>query len=643
MFIRLNNLAEVCGGKDRLWPVEGDVLPLIHDENPLAVGHGVQSMGNGQHRSLAEGLADQLLNELLRLSVDVGRRFVDEQDAAGTENGARHADQLALPGAEIGPALLDAVLEVQSFELHGAEGPETFFVGRLTEGIEIEAERAGEEHRTLGNDAQPRAKHGERHATDLDAVEENLAADRRALNETKESLEERGFTRPGPTDDADLLSRGDAKLDLLQHRLQLRPIAHRVATELDRPFTRPVRSRFDEPRIFFFVFLRGQFAVLSDSLRTGHVVLGLGRLAHGPLEEHRQVDRVHQTEGCGGGLDAVAKGDGQERSEQGEQRGHQVQSQAEPANCADENEERTRVVVDAFEERTKEVLFHAEGTNGRQTSVQRRGEQGVDGTSADALQAFDLPTGAKVESTKPPEGRKQRNENEKNPRIDQTDDHQGAEGQRKALQGVEQSERKEFVDHLLIFTHSVQDPASGMTLEETQRAEQQSVNHSTMKRMRTGEKQVEVVLSAKQRDEQSAEGQTEIDEDLLGRTLSSEGLRRPETQPTVGDVEQTFANHQQHQEEKKTEPTQRGRSEQSGPHRPTDRAQRRAFTDHDGFRIDGRGREIDEQRLRLFFFFVFVGSRDRLGRKMSIGIEMSVLEKENLIGGFGEEMRLMGD
>ena len=90
-------------------------------------------------------------------------------------------------------------------------------VGRVGTGeARVVPDRAGEEERLLGDDADLAAQRVQRHRAQVEAVDEHAAA--LGVVEAVHQLGHRRLARSGRPDEGDRLARGDVEVDVLQHR-----------------------------------------------------------------------------------------------------------------------------------------------------------------------------------------------------------------------------------------------------------------------------------------------------------------------------------------------------------------------------------------------------------------------------------------
>ena len=84
---------------------------MSHDDHSVAVHDGVQTVRDHHHGTF-ELCVDDVADDGVRAGIDGGRGLVEEEDAGGiaTEEGARQAQQLQLPGGQAVPGLANLTL-----------------------------------------------------------------------------------------------------------------------------------------------------------------------------------------------------------------------------------------------------------------------------------------------------------------------------------------------------------------------------------------------------------------------------------------------------------------------------------------------------------------------------------------------------
>ena len=85
--------------------------PVIEHHDPVGVADRRQPVGDDDRGAAARGVAQRLLDQLLGHRVEVGRRFVEHQDAGIADDGARDRDPLALAARHHRAALADERVE----------------------------------------------------------------------------------------------------------------------------------------------------------------------------------------------------------------------------------------------------------------------------------------------------------------------------------------------------------------------------------------------------------------------------------------------------------------------------------------------------------------------------------------------------
>lgn len=77
-------------------------LAFAHDDDLVRMLYGGKSMCDDERRAVLDDLVDSVLNQELRLSVDVGRRFVENQDAWIEYQCACEGQELSLASGKCG-------------------------------------------------------------------------------------------------------------------------------------------------------------------------------------------------------------------------------------------------------------------------------------------------------------------------------------------------------------------------------------------------------------------------------------------------------------------------------------------------------------------------------------------------------------
>ena len=93
------------------------MVPLLEDlavgqhNNVVRVLDGGQPVRDDQHRADGPHLFQRILNQKLGLGVNIRRGFVQNHNAWLVDDRPRKAQQLALPGGEVVPALTDLLVQ----------------------------------------------------------------------------------------------------------------------------------------------------------------------------------------------------------------------------------------------------------------------------------------------------------------------------------------------------------------------------------------------------------------------------------------------------------------------------------------------------------------------------------------------------
>ena len=282
-----------------------DDAAVAHDEDEVRLADGGQAVGDQERRAVAQQVVDGVLDKLLRLRVDGGRRLVEHEDARIGQHGARKGDQLLFARGQAVAALADVAVPAL-FELGrdliGRNGPRRCLDlgvrGVQTAVADVLADRAGEQVRILQHIADVRVQPQLAALAVVPAVDEDLAGGR--LKKAAGEVHKRALARAGLADDGDGRSGGDFQREVRQHVLAAVRVAERDVAELDVAAQRlPV----------FALGVEG-IAVAGDDLRrVGDLRLFVQQARHalnGGLQRDefcdvrgRHLDRLENADGVG--------------------------------------------------------------------------------------------------------------------------------------------------------------------------------------------------------------------------------------------------------------------------------------------------------------------------------------------------------
>jgi hypothetical protein len=122
----------------------------------IAVDDRRQSVCNDENAYVLPYLRPQaLLNDLVRIQVNRGRRFIQDEQLASAHHRPRKRDDLSLSDGEIGPARSNRGIEMQAFmtlrvereQSSGTKGIVQCPIVVLAQDVEVPAERSGEKLR----------------------------------------------------------------------------------------------------------------------------------------------------------------------------------------------------------------------------------------------------------------------------------------------------------------------------------------------------------------------------------------------------------------------------------------------------------------------------------------------------------------
>mmetsp|Transcript_38462 Transcript_38462/g.115331 ORF Transcript_38462/g.115331 Transcript_38462/m.115331 type:complete len:259 (-) Transcript_38462:4107-4883(-) len=168
------------------------------------------------------------------------------------------------------------------------------FVGVLVEGVEVRADRAGEEDGILRDDGDLLPQLLETEGADIDIVDGDGATGE--LYDSQQRNHEGALAGSRPPDDAHLAPGGYVQIQPLEYQRQPWTVPHPRPPELDRPPPGPLGI---DPLILIRLprGLPRYTAVLLDPLDGDHVGLEIGSHPHGPIEGlgDRQRERHGQS------------------------------------------------------------------------------------------------------------------------------------------------------------------------------------------------------------------------------------------------------------------------------------------------------------------------------------------------------------
>ena len=137
---------------------------IFDHQNLVGTANGGQPMGNDKRRPPLHQVGKALLDHSLRLGVEAGGSFVQNENAGIGQNGARNRDPLALPAGQFHAALADdgVVLQLKLFrefiDAGDGAGAEQFLFGRVRLGERyVLANGSVEQKRILQHHAQLRS------------------------------------------------------------------------------------------------------------------------------------------------------------------------------------------------------------------------------------------------------------------------------------------------------------------------------------------------------------------------------------------------------------------------------------------------------------------------------------------------------
>ncbi len=192
------------------------MVTLFHDlaqrqqDDVVSVLNGGETVSNDQHGANVLHLFQRVLNQNLRLSVDVGGCFVQDHNAWLVDDGASEGEQLSLTGREVVASFTNHFIQTivqfvdEGISVDIAAGFHDLFVGdALFPEDDVAADITGKEENILKHLTEVFAERGDLDLLDIDAVDQNLAL----LNVVvaADQREDGGLTGTGGTNKGDSL------------------------------------------------------------------------------------------------------------------------------------------------------------------------------------------------------------------------------------------------------------------------------------------------------------------------------------------------------------------------------------------------------------------------------------------------------
>ncbi|GET91125.1 multidrug resistance protein, putative [Leishmania tarentolae] len=260
------------------WRAELENAALVHDDDGVAGGDGVQAVRDGDDGVVAEGVLHGALDLAVERGVDVGGCLVHEQEgAAAPEQRARQAQQLTLAHAVVCTALLHAPVQSARLAPHALLHPHLpqraphRRVAAAAKGVHVAAHRAVEQQRVLRDHREELAQLAHAIVARVAPAHEHAAAAH--LHQPQEGQQQRRLPAARAPHDAHLLPRRHREAHVAQHKRQPRPVPHVHVLEDKRSELSVVRLANEQRRgrviqdRTFSTFLEGFGARLRSALR----------------------------------------------------------------------------------------------------------------------------------------------------------------------------------------------------------------------------------------------------------------------------------------------------------------------------------------------------------------------------------------
>ena len=263
-------------------------VPLVEDDQAVRVAQRRETVRDGEGRAVLRELVDRVLDQLFRLGVERGGRFVEDQDLRVVDQRAGDRHSLTFTAGE-GIALLADHCVVAVREIHDEvvrvrhlRRLDDFLVGGVgLRVLDVVADRAGEEVRLLQHDADLGAQRVLRDVLDVDVVDHDRAF--RHIVQTHQEIDEGRLAGAGMPDHADHLALLHVEVDALEDRV-VGVIAEGHVLEPDVAFDVDVDREADIRDLGLFL------EDLQDLAERGEERGDLARDARDP--EQRPVDDV---------------------------------------------------------------------------------------------------------------------------------------------------------------------------------------------------------------------------------------------------------------------------------------------------------------------------------------------------------------
>ena len=138
------------------WLPISAMRPLVQHHDAVCLANRREPVSDDERRAVLQQLTQRALDDHLGLRVDVGRRFVQHEDARLRHDGAGEADELSLAQREVLAALLQdrvvAVLQAHDelVRTYGGRGLLDLLIGRIRPSVgDVLAHGAREQVRLL--------------------------------------------------------------------------------------------------------------------------------------------------------------------------------------------------------------------------------------------------------------------------------------------------------------------------------------------------------------------------------------------------------------------------------------------------------------------------------------------------------------